>query len=203
MAAFFSGLTLSFSLIVAIGSQNAYVLKQGLKREHVFFICLICALSDAILISLGVLGFSVVTSIVPWVEPLARYGGAVFLFVYGAMSFLSALKDASLLPSDQKSTSLFKSVLICLAFTWLNPHVYLDTVVLIGSISSTFPGQKVEFTTGATIASFIFFYSLGYGAKFLRPVFDNPKSWKVLDTAIGFVMWAIAFSLIKPLVFGE
>ena len=203
MAAFFSGLTLSFSLIVAIGSQNAYVLKQGLKREHVFFICLICALSDAILISLGVLGFSVVTSTVPWVEPLARYGGAVFLFVYGAMSFLSALKDASLLPSDQKSTSLFKSVLICLAFTWLNPHVYLDTVVLIGSISSTFSGKKVEFTTGAIIASFIFFYSLGYGAKFLRPVFNNPKSWKVLDIAIGFVMWAIAFSLIKPLVFGE
>ncbi len=201
MSGLIAGLTLGFSLIIAIGSQNAFVLKQGLKNEHVFIICFICALSDAILIILGIVGFSVVIATSPWVEPLARYGGAIFLIFYGANSFLTALKNESLSPSDVSANSLLKAVSICLAFTWLNPHVYLDTVVLIGSISSQYPNQKLEFAIGASLASFIFFFSLGYGAKFLLPIFKSQKSWKILDVSIGIIMWSIAFKLVSADIF--
>ena len=201
MSGFIAGLTLGFSLIIAIGSQNAFVLKQGLKNEHVFVISLICALSDAILIILGIVGFSVIIATSPWVEPLARYGGAIFLFYYGANSFLTALKDQYLMPSDISANSLLKAVSICLAFTWLNPHVYLDTVILIGSVSSQFPNQKLQFAIGASLASFIFFFSLAYGAKLLLPIFKSPKSWKILDILIGIIMWSIALKLLSADLF--
>lgn len=201
MNGFIAGITLGFGLIIAIGSQNAFVLKQGLKREHVFIVCLVCAVSDAILISLGVAGFSAIIAENPWIEPFAKYGGAAFLFFYGAISFRSAFKNETMGSSDVSASSLAAVITTCLAFTWLNPHVYLDTVVLMGSISSQFPAQKVEFTVGAVLASFIFFFSLGYGAKFLLPLFKNPKSWKVLDFLIGIVMWLIAYSLIKDQLF--
>jgi len=159
-------------------------------------ICLICAVSDAILIISGVAGFSVVISAAPWIEPVARYGGILFLLYYGARSFLTVLKNESLSPSDIPASSLFKAVSACLAFTWLNPHVYLDTVILIGSVSAQFPDQKPAFAAGATLASFIFFFSLGYGAKYLLPIFNNQRSWKILDVLIGIIMWTIAFKLI-------
>lgn len=198
MSGLIAGFTLSFTLILAIGSQNAFVLRQGLKREHIFIVCLICAVSDAVLISLGVSGFSVIIEKTPWVEPLARYGGALFLFVYGAKSFWSSYtSNESLQAAKKKPTSLKVIVVTCLAFTWLNPHVYLDTLMLIGSISTQYAGQRIEFTVGAVMASFVFFFSLGYGAKILRPFFENPRSWKVLDFLIGCIMWMIAFSLIK------
>jgi len=200
--ALIAGFSLSFGLILAIGSQNAFVLRQGLKKEYVFIVCAICALSDAILISLGVSGFSLIISKTPWIEPLARYGGALFLFIYGAMNFWSAFKsNEGLQAAAEKTSSLKVIVATCLAFTWLNPHVYLDTVMLIGSISTQYVGQKIEFTIGAVASSFIFFFSLGYGARILRPFFENPKSWKVLDFFIGCIMWAIAFSLIKGQLF--
>lgn len=202
MNALIAGFSLSFGLILAIGSQNAFVLRQGLKKEYVFIVCAICALSDAILISLGVSGFSLIISKTPWIEPLARYGGALFLFIYGAMNFWSAFKsNEGLQAAAEKTSSLKVIVATCLAFTWLNPHVYLDTVMLIGSISTQYVGQKIEFTIGAVASSFIFFFSLGYGARILRPFFENPKSWKVLDFFIGCIMWAIAFSLIKGQLF--
>jgi len=198
MSALLAGFTLSLSLILAIGSQNAFVLRQGLKREYVFVVSLICALSDAILISLGVSGFSLIINTIPWLEPLARYGGALFLLIYGGMNFWSAFNNKeSLNPADAKTSSLSKIVLTCLALTWLNPHVYLDTVMLLGSISTQYVGQKIEFTLGAISASFLFFFCLGYGARILRPFFENPKSWKILDFSIGCIMWMIAFSLIK------
>lgn len=200
MGGLFAGFSLSLSLILAIGSQNAFVLRQGLKKEHVFIVCLICAVSDALLISLGVSGFSLIISTVPWIEPLARYGGALFLFIYGAMNFWSAFKTSeSLKAAENKSSTLSKIVITCLALTWLNPHVYLDTLMLIGSISTQYVGQKVEFAIGAVTASFVFFFSLGYGASALRPFFEKPKSWKILDFLIGCIMWAIAFSLVKDL----
>lgn len=193
-----AGFSLSIGLILAIGSQNAFVLRQGLKKEHIFIVCLICAVSDAILISLGVSGFSFIITTIPWIEPLARYGGALFLFIYGAMNFWSSFKTSEgLQAAETKTTSLKVIIATCLAFTWLNPHVYLDTVMLIGSISTQYVGQKIEFTIGAVAASFLFFFSLGYGARILRPFFENPKSWKALDFLIGCVMWALAFSLIK------
>ena len=196
MNSFFAGFSLSLSLILAIGSQNAFVLRQGLKKEYIFIVCLICAASDAILISFGVSSFSMIISKAAWIEPFARYAGALFLFVYGAMSFWSSYNsNESLLPSEKTGTSLSVIIATTLAFTWLNPHVYLDTVVLMGSISTQYAGQNLEFTLGAILASFLFFFSLGYGARVLTPIFNNPKAWKILDFLIGCIMWAIAFSL--------
>ena len=197
MDTFVYGFSLGFSLILAIGSQNAFVLKQGLKGEHVLLICLICAISDAILILIGVSGFHVLVSNFPSVVTIARYGGAIFLFIYGLRSFYNAWHSSSALnPSDIVSSSWVSSALTCLAFTWLNPHVYLDTVVLLGSISSQFSGQLSYFTTGAVTASFIFFFALGFGAQLLRPMFARARSWQILEIMIGFIMWSIALKLI-------
>jgi L-lysine exporter family protein LysE/ArgO len=195
---FLTGFSISLSLILAIGAQNAFVLKQGLKGQYVLTVVLICAFSDAILISLGVSGFHVLLLQWPWLEVAARFGGAIFLLFYGAMSFYSALSQSHGLTAASKSSvlSLSKVVLFCLGFTWLNPHVYLDTLVLIGSISSQYAGDKLAFSAGAVSASFIFFFALGYGAKFLRPVFVKPNAWKILEFLIGIVMWSIALSLL-------
>jgi len=197
MDTFIYGFSLGFSLILAIGAQNAFVLKQGLKGEFVFLVCLICALSDAILILIGVSGFHILVSQFPSVVAIARYGGALFLFVYGLLSFRSALTTRhQLAPSNLQANGAYKTALTCLAFTWLNPHVYLDTVVLLGSISSQFAGQIVEFSIGATSASFVFFFSLGYGAALLRPIFEKPRAWQILEGLIGIIMWAIAVKLV-------
>ena len=191
------GFSLGLSLILAIGAQNAFVLKQGLKGEHVFLVCLICALSDAILILIGVGGFHVLVASYPGLVTAARYGGAIFLFVYGLVSFRSAwLAKHTLMPSEMKSGSWINSALICLAFTWMNPHVYLDTIVLLGSVSSQFSDEIEYFAAGATSASFVFFFSLGYGARLLRPIFARARSWQVLEIFIGIIMWAIAVRLV-------
>ncbi|MBL7005083.1 MAG: amino acid transporter [Gammaproteobacteria bacterium] len=204
MNAFLAGLSLGFSLILAIGSQNAFVLRQGLKKEFVFIVCLICSVSDALLILIGVSSFSIIITKAPWVEPVARYGGAIFLTIYGLKSFWSAYTVTDgLLPCQQESSSLTIIASTCLAFTWLNPHVYLDTVVLLGSVSTQYAGQTTTFALGATAASFIFFFSLGYGASVLTPFFEKPKAWKLLDILIGVIMWGIAFSLVKDQLFQQ
>jgi len=191
-----AGFTLGFSLILAIGAQNAFVLKQGLRGEHVFWVCLVCALSDAILIIIGVAGFSTAISRFPSLEPLMRYGGAVFLLIYGARSFWTAFHaEQGLNPADEPPQSLNNILLMCLAFTWLNPHVYLDTVALIGTVSTQYD-DRIAFAIGATSASFVFFFSLGYGAGLLRSLLAKPIAWRILDGLIGIVMWLIAFSLI-------
>lgn len=198
MNALIAGFSLGFSLILAIGSQNAFVLRQGLKKEYVLIVCLICAISDAILIIIGVSGFSIIIAKAAWVEPVARYAGALFLLLYGAKSFWSAYSlNNGLSPADEKQSSLSAIVATCLAFTWLNPHVYLDTVILLGSVSTQYDGQILEFAFGAVLASFTFFFTLGYGARALTPIFQKPRSWKILDVLIGFIMWAIAISLVK------
>jgi L-lysine exporter family protein LysE/ArgO len=198
MSAFLSGFFLGLSLIIAIGAQNAFILKQGLRKEHVFILCLLCAASDSIFIFFGVFGFSLVVNQLPLVEPIARYGGAIFLFYYGAKSFwISMRNNQSLIADADHKNSLTSAILSCLAFTWLNPHAYLDTVVLLGSISTRYPNNRLEFAIGASIASFIFFYTLGYGAKLLAPIFKKPIAWKVLDFLIGCVMWIITFSLLR------
>ena len=195
--AFPAGFLLGLSLIVAIGAQNAFVLRQGLRREHVLPVVLACALSDAVLISVGVAGFGAITTRAPWIEPVMRYGGAVFLAVYGARSFWAALRtDGTLVPAAGAGGSLAKTLAACLALTWLNPHVYLDTVVLLGSISTQYPGQGAAFATGALTASFLFFFALGYGARLLRPLFAKPSAWRVLELAVGAIMWSIAASLL-------
>lgn len=197
MSIFFAGFSLSLSLIVAIGSQNAFVLKQGIQGQQVFVICLVCALSDAILISFGVAGFGAIINTYPQIESVARYGGALFLAIYSMLSFKSAFTLRHALTATVKTyTSKSKAVLMCLVFTWLNPHVYLDTVVLLGSISTQYQPQHFEFALGAIFASFMFFFLLGYGAKYLAPIFEKPKAWQILEVIIGIVMAGLALSLI-------
>ena len=198
MTGFIAGFTLGLSLILVIGSQNAFLLRQGLKQEHVLTICLICSISDALLIISGVAGFSVILLRTPWIETAARYAGALFLMGYGARSFWMTFKAENFLkPSADRNGSLALAITTCLALTWLNPHVYLDTVILLGSVSTQFPGQKVEFTSGAVLASFLFFHALGFGARVLTPLLNKPASWRMLDFAIGLIMWSIAISLVK------
>jgi len=197
MTAFFAGFSLGFSLILAIGSQNAFVLKQGIKKQHVLLVCLICATSDATLISLGVAGFGAIVNEYPSITLYARYGGAAFLFFYSALSFRSAFKQNHALEVDSAvQVSAVKTIAICLAFTWLNPHVYLDTVVLLGSISTQYEGSQLYFALGAILASFTFFFSLGFGARLLAPLFQKPISWKVLEFFVGLTMLGIGLTLV-------
>ncbi len=197
LSAFFPGLLLGLSLIVAIGAQNAFVLRQGLRGEHVLAVCLTCAVSDALLILAGVGGFAQASSWVPWLETATRYAGAAFLFVYGLRSFRAAVRSGNALtPADTIPVSLGATLATCLALTWLNPHVYLDTVVLVGSVSTQFTTNKGLFALGAMTASFIFFFSLGYGASLLRPVFARPGAWRVLELGIGIVMCTISVALV-------
>jgi L-lysine exporter family protein LysE/ArgO len=192
-----TGFTLGISLILAIGAQNAFVLKQGLKQQHVFIVCLVCALSDSILISAGVAGFGAIVKEYPLIEQVSRYAGAAFLFVYAMLSFKSALTTKHAMNAQGNEVgSVSSAVLACLAFTWLNPHVYLDTVVLLGSVSTQYEGQQLSFAAGAILGSFVFFFSLGYAAKLLIPVFKNPNAWKVLEFIIGLVMLVLAASLL-------
>ncbi len=198
LAAFATGFGTGFTLILAIGAQNAFVLRQGLMRLHVFAICLVCALSDAVLIAAGVAGMGTIASMAPWLLDALTWGGAVFLFVYGALSLRRALRPGALRAAASGATSRGRALATALAFTWLNPHVYLDTVALIGAVSTQFAGRplKAAFAAGAMTASFVFFFGLGYGARLLAPVFERPRAWAVLDTAIALVMWSIAVSLV-------
>lgn len=195
---FLAGLGMGLSLIVAIGAQNAFVLRQGLKGEHVLAVCLACAVSDAMLIVVGVTSFGQIASWLPWVDPVMRVGGAAFLAWYGAKSLMSALRSTNTLSVEGKPATkpLLPTLLTCLALTWLNPHVYLDTVVLLGSVSTQFAGQQSAFATGAVAGSFLFFFALGFGAALLRPVFAKPIAWRILETLIALVMWAISLKLI-------
>ena len=196
MASFLPGFLLSLSLILAIGAQNAFVLRQGLRRAHVLPVVLTCAISDAVLIVAGVAGFGALAEAVPWFEPLMRYGGAAFLLWYGWTNARSAWRGGQVLAADGEETqSLRTAILTLLALTWLNPHVYLDTVVLIGSISAQYP-DRTTFGIGAVLASFVFFFSLGYGARALAPLFARPRAWEVMDAIIALTMWAIAFKLL-------
>jgi L-lysine exporter family protein LysE/ArgO len=199
MNTFLTGLLLGGSLIIAIGSQNAYVLKQGLLRNHVFIICLICSVSDAFLITLGTTGVGKIIQKYPeWLTAIT-YLGALYLFIFGLMSFRSAFSNQSLQTSKGNSHQSTKVVVsTVLALTFLNPHVYLDTVLLIGSIASPYTdNERLYFTLGAISASFIWFFALGYGARLLTPIFAKRSAWKVLNILIGLVIWWIAYQLIR------
>jgi L-lysine exporter family protein LysE/ArgO len=193
-----AGLGLGFSLIVAIGAQNAYVLRQGLRREHVIPVIAICALSDLVLISLGVAGAGFVFDQVPWLVMAVRFAGAAFLLVYAILAARRALRPtATLTAADTPArTSLAVVITTALALTWLNPHVYLDTVVLLGSIASTHGDDRWWFGLGAGVASIAWFTALGLGARLLAPVFARPLAWRILDGLIAVVMFGIAVSLV-------
>jgi L-lysine exporter family protein LysE/ArgO len=197
LEAAFAGFRLSLGLILAIGAQNAFVLRQGIRREHVFAVCLFCAVSDAVLIVAGVSGFAAVTGAAPWIAPLLLWGGVGFLVWYGARSFLSAWRGGgTLAAAGGGGISLRTALMTMAALTWLNPHVYLDTVVFLGSVSAQYPGRAAAFGAGAAAGSFAFFFTLGYGARLLAPVFARPGAWRVLDAVIGATMWSIAAGLV-------
>lgn len=199
MTSFITGFAIGLSLIVAIGAQNAFVLRQGLRKQHVGLVVATCIISDGILIAAGVAGFGVLTNAIPMLEPITRWGGAIFLFAYGALSLRRAFYSTeSLDGAGSAEQSARSAVLTCLALTWLNPHVYLDTVVLLGAIAAQYGDAAWIFGVGAIFASTVFFLSLGFGARLLQPYFTKPFSWQVLDVAVGILMWGIALSLIWP-----
>ncbi|MWB99360.1 LysE/ArgO family amino acid transporter [Agromyces seonyuensis] len=220
MTTFLAGLGLGLSLIVAIGAQNVFVLRQGIRREHVALVVTICILSDAVLILAGVAGLGLLVSAAPWVVEAARWAGAAFLLVYGALAARRALRpsgevldaaagDASPVPNGAAApsggvalataatrTAALPVALTCLALTWLNPHVYLDTVFLIGSIASTHGDGRWLFAAGAVLGSILWFTALGVGARVLGRVLNTPRAWRILDAIVAVVMLAIAISLV-------
>ncbi|MDG0988394.1 MAG: LysE/ArgO family amino acid transporter [Yoonia sp.] len=194
-----TGFATTFALILAIGAQNAFVLRQGLAKQHVFWLCLLCATSDAILITAGVLGFSAIVEKAPMLPMIMAWGGAVFLLVYGAMRFWAAYVGDYAMQIAGTSAGLWATLATGAAFTWLNPHVYLDTLGLIGAVSTQYYviNDRYIFGIGAVSASFVFFFSLGWGARLLAPVMQSARAWRILDVLIGVVMWALAIKLIS------
>lgn len=192
-----AGLLTGLSLIVAIGAQNAFVLRQGLAREHVGLVVAICAVSDVVLIVAGVAGIGAVVEHAGWALELVRWLGVAFLTWYGVGSLLRARHAESLRTTAAGATARRRAVAVrMLALTWLNPHVYLDTVLLLGSVANHHgsPGRW-WFAAGACLGSIVWFTSLGYGARLAAPLLASPRAWRVLDVAIGLVMLAIAASL--------
>ena len=194
------GALISASLIIAIGAQNLFVLKQGLLRNHIFYVSVICFICDFVLMSIGILGVGTFISTNPLITNILAILGALFLLWYGFKAFKSAIKGTSSMQvqsQDSNDNSLVKVILATLAITLLNPHVYLDTVVIVGGIAGTLSSeQKIAFLIGAVCVSFIWFFSIGYGARLLTPLFKQKRMWVILDCLVGLVMFYIAYRLI-------
>lgn len=198
IAPFATGFATGFALILAIGAQNAFVIRQGLAKAHVFWLCLLCATSDALLIAIGVLGFGAIVDLFPNLPIIMTYGGAAFLIVYGIMRLWAAWVGDYAMQLSGESAGLWATLATAAAFTWLNPHVYLDTLGLIGAISTDFEiPLRYAFGFGAVTASFVFFFGLGYGARLLAPIMQSVRAWRILDVIIGVVMWALAAKLLS------
>jgi len=198
-----SGLGFGLSLIIAIGAQNAFLLRQGLLKNHVLPVVAVCAVSDAALIAAGIAGLGSLLDLVPWLVDVMRVGGAAFLLTYAALAARRAWRPGALSADGTKtSMSAWPVVTTALALTWLNPHVYLDTLVLLGSVAGTHGDNRWWFGAGAIAASFVWFTTLGYGARLLQPVFARPSAWRVLDAAIAVIMASIALTLLRGLMDG-
>jgi L-lysine exporter family protein LysE/ArgO len=193
---FLTGLLTGLSLIVAIGAQNAFVLRQGLTRKHIGIVVLICSFSDALLIAAGTAGFGAVLQGAPLVITVFKWLGVAYLLWFAFGSFRRALQTQSLEASNNSVASLKTVVLTVLGFTYLNPHVYLDTVIFVGSLSAQHGNQNWVFSAGAMAASFLWFAGLGFGAKAAARYLAKPVFWRVLDTVIGFTMVAVAINLL-------
>ncbi len=198
LATFLSGLGTGAGLIIAIGAQNAFVLRQGLLRQHVLPVVLVCIGGDILCICAGVAGMGALIRTNEWLLEFFRWGGALFLTVYGISAARRAASgNGSMEISEVGACSFMKAITSCLAFTFLNPHVYLDTVVLLGSIAAQYGEDlKWTFASGALTASVLWFTGLGFGARLLLPIFQNPRAWRILDSLIALVMWAIALTLV-------
>ena len=194
-----AGFATSLSLIVAIGAQNAFVLRQGLRREHVLPVVLTCALSDELLISGGIAGLGALLTGSPLALSIAKYGGAAFLFGYAVVAARRAINPSVMSSADHAPAALRSVVLTCLGFTYLNPHVYLDTVVLLGALANQRGSDgRWLYGVGAVAASFGWFFALGFLARKLGPVFARPRAWQFLDAGIAFVMTTLAVWMILP-----
>ncbi|TVO78679.1 LysE/ArgO family amino acid transporter [Sedimenticola selenatireducens] len=196
--AYLQGLGIGAGLIIAIGAQNAFVLTQSIKGQHAGLIALVCMFCDGLLIMLGTLGMgSLVASNPQWIV-LATWGGALFLFIYGLQSFYSLFRRSAMLEAGPGALmTARRAILITLGLTLLNPHVYLDTVVLLGSISGLYAGaERLEFAVGAVTASVLWFSLLALLGKPLRKLFSTVRAWKVLDLLIGLTMWGVGGSLL-------
>ena len=193
-----SGFGSGLALIVAIGAQNAFVLRQGLRREHLAAVVAVCILSDAVLILAGTAGIGRLTQAAPLALDIVRWAGAAFLLAYAFLSLRRALNPSGLQAAGRAGGTLTAAVLTCLGLTWLNPHVYLDTVVLLGSLAATHgPDGRWAFAAGAVAASTVWFTALGFGARLLAPVFARPRAWQILDAAIAVFMVLLAASLLR------
>jgi len=192
----FLGFVAGLSLIVAIGAQNAFVLRQGIRNEHVLPVVILCAVSDLVLIVAGVAGVGALVTAHPQLMTIARYGGAAFLLGYGLLAARRALQPAVMTPGDAGSARLPAVLLTCLALTFLNPHVYLDTVVLLGTLASQQGDGRWRFGAGAALASLVWFFGLGFGARRLAGLFAKPVTWRILDGVIALTMIALSVSLV-------
>lgn len=189
------GFVTGLSLIVAIGAQNAFVLRQGIRNEHVLPVVILCAVSDLVLIVAGVAGVGALVTAHPQLMAIARYGGAAFLLAYGLLAARRALQPAVMTPGDAGSARLPAVLLTCLALTFLNPHVYLDTVVLLGTLASQQGEARWRFGAGAAAASLVWFFCLGFGARQLAGLFAKPVTWRILDGVIALTMITLSVSL--------
>jgi L-lysine exporter family protein LysE/ArgO len=206
-SAFIAGLGLGASLIIAIGAQNAFVLRQGLLRSHALAVAALCVAIDWSLIVVGALGFGALVGRFPALTSIAAWGGAAFLLVYGALAFRSAIRPGSLHAENavgaRDPKTLSAALATTLAVSLLNPHVYLDTVVLLGGVAAHYPpDERVAFVLGAGVASAVWFFGLALGARMLTPIFEREVAWRVLDVIIGCVMWWIAAGLVLGQVAG-
>ncbi|NNE59763.1 MAG: LysE family transporter [Woeseia sp.] len=196
MTSFLSGLFLGLSLIVALGAQNLYVIRQGLRKEYALSVALTCAVSDAILISLGIFGIGFIVSESPQVMSIVALSGSVFLFVLGGYHLKLAIFSRSTIDiSLARRRSFIEVIGICLSLTWLNPHVYLETVFLIGAVSLA-SDSPIEFGAGAISASFLFFFSLALASQFFAEYFTDSRAWKLLDTLMWLVMWVMGLRIL-------
>jgi L-lysine exporter family protein LysE/ArgO len=196
VTAFLFGFATSLSLIVAIGAQNAFVLRQGIRNEHVLAVVILCAVSDLVLIIAGVAGVGALVTAHPQLTTIARYGGAAFLLIYGLMAARRAFRPATMTPGDSGPARLSAVLLTCLALTFLNPHVYLDTVVLLGTLASQQGDGRWRFGAGAALASLVWFFGLGFGARRLAGLFAKPVTWRILDGVIAVTMIVLSVSLV-------
>ncbi|USG61190.1 LysE family transporter [Sneathiella marina] len=198
-SALINGAILGAALIIAIGAQNLFVLRQGMARDQVFIVCLLSSFIDGFLILVGALGLGSTIAAFPWLVPWAAWGGALFLVGFGLMSAWRAIWPKPLIAeADQKIvSSRKKAIMLTLAFGLLNPHVYLDTVVLLGSIAAGYEfAARIHFVIGAIAASFVWFFSVGYSARMLTPIMKNPAASRVLDTIVALMMFAVAANLL-------